>query len=152
MKTTLKNRIENQRFKNHNDLQKAIDLALWLNFIGQRENRSFKVVQLPNNQYSVEQILEPTKVNNSPSIPLIDSYQSISYSQILDLKKQEDPLAHWEEIIGLFSSANGSLLRFILHYKIPLERLIRVELASRGYDANYNWLGFEKAKQHWFEQ
>ena len=152
MKTTLKNRIENQRFKNHNDLQKAIDLALWLNFIGQRENRSFKVVQLPNNQYSVEQILEPTKVNNSPSIPLIDSYQSISYSQILDLKKQEDPLAHWEEIIGLFSSANGSLLRFILHYKIPLERLIRVELASRGYDANYNWLGFEKAKKHWFEQ
>lgn len=152
MKTTLKNRIEKQRFKNHNDLQKAIDLALWLNFIGQKENKAFRVVQLPNNQYSVEQTLESTKVNKPPLIPLIDSYKSITYSQILDLKKQEDPLAHWEEIIGLFSTANGSLLRFILHYQIPLERLIRVELACRGYDANYNWLGFEKAKQYWFEQ
>jgi hypothetical protein len=32
---------------------------------------------------------------------------------------------------------NGKLLRFLLHTKIPLEKLIRHELASRGYDKNH---------------
>jgi len=58
-------------------------------------------------------------------------------------------LFHWEHIIGMFSVADGEILRYILHTKIPLEKLIRHELAGRGYDENHRWCGFEKAKEIW---
>ena len=151
MKTTLRSRIEKQRNENYTDLQKALDLALWLNFIGQKEKAEFGVVQLPNNKFSVELITSQNKAQSIHTFATKDAYQKIPYPKIMELKKQQDPLAHWEEILGLFSTANGYLLRFIIYYQIPLERFIRAELASRGYDMNYNWVGFEKAKQHWFE-
>ena len=47
---------------------------------------------------------------------------------------------------------DGALLCFVLHTKLPLEKLIRYELASRGYDQNMNWVGFEKAKEIWLKE
>lgn len=44
-----------------------------------------------------------------------------------------ESLPHWEEHIGTFSVMDGELLRFILHTKISLTKLIRYELAMRGY-------------------
>ncbi len=33
--------------------------------------------------------------------------------------------------------------------KISLEKLIRHELACRGYDENHRWVGFNKAHEIW---
>ena len=46
----------------------------------------------------------------------------------------------------MFSVAHGETLRFILNTKIPLKRFIRYELACRGYDKNFKWVGFDKAE------
>jgi hypothetical protein len=51
----------------------------------------------------------------------------------------------------MFSIANGELLRFILAYNIPLEKLIRYSLSARGYDKNQHWVGFNKAKEIWLQ-
>jgi hypothetical protein len=64
-------------------------------------------------------------------------YSKITYDDIRHIKMQYDPLRHWEDLTGTFAVMNGKLLRFLLHTKIPLEKLIRHELASRGYDKNH---------------
>lgn len=53
----------------------------------------------------------------------------------------------WEDVYGTFATVDGELLRYILHTKIPLEKLIRYELASRGFDENHRWCGFERAEE-----
>ncbi len=63
----------------------------------------------------------------------------------------DDPLSHWEEIAGMFSVAHGETLQFILSAKIPLEKFIRYELACRGYDENFQWVGFEKSQEIWLK-
>ena len=62
-----------------------------------------------------------------------------------------NPLWFWEELKGMFSTANGELLRYILAYDIPLEKLIRYSLSARGYDKEMQWVGFNKAKEIWLE-
>ena len=56
---------------------------------------------------------------------------------IRHIRMDNDSLPSWDKIIGLFSIADGEILRYILHAKIPLEKLIRHELAERGYDENH---------------
>jgi hypothetical protein len=46
---------------------------------------------------------------------------------------------------------DGKILRYILYAKIPLEKLIRFELAGRGFDENHRWVGFEKANEIWLQ-
>ena len=60
-------------------------------------------------------------------------------------------LPHWESIFGMFSVIDGEILRFVLHNKISLERLVRHELASRGYDKNHRYFGFAKSHEIWLE-
>jgi hypothetical protein len=47
---------------------------------------------------------------------------------------------------------DGKILRYILYAKIPLEKLIRFELAGRGFDENHRWVGFEKAHEIWLQE
>ena len=75
----------------------------------------------------------------------------MSYKQIQHIRMDDDPLPHWEEIMGMFSTAHGENLRFILSAKVPLKRLLRYELTCRGYDSEFNWVGFEKAKEIWLK-
>lgn len=49
----------------------------------------------------------------------------------------------------MFSVQDGEILRFILKYQVPLERLIRFELAARGFDKDHIWGGLEKAEKIW---
>ena len=56
-----------------------------------------------------------------------------------------------EEIAGMFSIVHGETLRFILSAHIPLERFIRYELACRGYDKDFLWVGFDKAENIWLK-
>ncbi|WP_452598444.1 hypothetical protein [Pontimicrobium sp. MEBiC01747] len=51
----------------------------------------------------------------------------------------------------MFSTMHGDYLRFLLHYKVPLEKFIRFELASRGYDGNFNWVGFDASEKIWLQ-
>lgn len=47
------------------------------------------------------------------------------------MKADDSPLPHWETIFGMLSTTNGEILRYILAYNIPLEKLIQHELAMR---------------------
>ena len=78
-------------------------------------------------------------------------YGDMSYKHIASIRMDEDPLKHWEEIRGMVSVIKGELLRFILEKNIPLNKLIRYELACRGYDKDHKWCGFEKAKEVWLK-
>jgi hypothetical protein len=47
--------------------------------------------------------------------------------------------------------ADGEILRFIISHKVPLDKIIRHELACRGYDQNSRWCGFEEARKIWLK-
>lgn len=75
----------------------------------------------------------------------------MKYSHIASIAKDEEPLEHWDAIGGMLSTQDGELLRFLIKYKIPLEKFIRFELASWGFDKNYKWCGFNKAAEIWLK-
>ena len=79
------------------------------------------------------------------------NYSKMKYRHIKQIRMDDNPLSHWEELTGMFSVAHGEILRFILSAKIPLEKFIRYELASRGYDKDFKWVGFEKAEAIWLK-
>lgn len=79
------------------------------------------------------------------------NHESIPYGFIRHMRMDKDPLPHISDIIGLFSVIDGEILRYLLHATIPLEKLIRYELAIRGYDKNHRWCGFGKAEEIWLE-
>ena len=75
---------------------------------------------------------------------LPEDHSNMTYDHIRHIGVDEDPLVHFEKIKGMFSVMHGEILRFILSHRVPLERFIRFELASRGHDENHQWVGFEK--------
>lgn len=78
-------------------------------------------------------------------------YTKMDYKYINQIRMDDDSLSHWEEIAGMFSVAHGETLRFILSANIPLKRFIRYELACRGYDKDFLWVGFDKAEKNWLK-
>lgn len=130
--------------------EKALDLALWLNFQHRLKNDHFGVVRGNNGLYIVVPTDHPT-FDSEPFIKLPKSYKKMDYDHVKYIAIDEDPLSFWEEIRGMFSSCDGELLRFILKYHVPLNRFIRFELAARGYDTSGKWCGFEKAKTIWLK-
>lgn len=75
----------------------------------------------------------------------------MDYEHIKSIRTDNDPLSHWEDTCGLFSTVSGEHLRFILTMNIPLEKFIRYELAIRGYDQNHSWVGFYKSQEVWLQ-
>lgn len=131
--------------------EKAIDHALWLNFKYRIAKISFGVLDGPDNNWAVVEDATAEEMEMSFLDVLPKNYSTISYDKIRHLKMEKEPLPHWENILGIFSTVDGELLRFIIHTKLPLEKLIRHELASRGYDENHRWCGFEKAADIWLK-
>ena len=127
--------------------QKAIDLALWQNH-NHRFGDSYGVVLSSKGDYMVVEI-DHTSFSKREYEKLPTDYTKMNYKHIQQIRMDEDPLPHFEEIAGMFSTAHGETLRFILSAKIPLERFIRYELASRGYDEEFNWVGFDNAEKIW---
>ncbi len=78
---------------------------------------------------------------------LPNDYASLSYERIAEIYADRNALWLWEELKGMFQTANGGLLRFLLIYQIPLEKFMRYELACRGYDKDHKWVGFKKAEK-----
>lgn len=141
--------MESELNKSHPSLQRAIDIAMWMNFKYRAQNRSYGVIlDKKANWYNV---VETKGRRKSSFIALPANYCEMTYEQIEAIRTIVNPLNHWEEIVGLFSSTHGEILRFILASELPLEKLIRYELAMRGYDENHLWAGFEKARKIWLK-
>ncbi|MEC8831769.1 MAG: hypothetical protein VX772_05380, partial [Bacteroidota bacterium] len=68
-------------------------------------------------------------------------HSKMGYRDIRHIRMDREPLPHWEAITGMFSVADGEILRYLLHAKVPIEMFVRHELASRGYDKNHRWCG-----------
>lgn len=130
--------------------QKAIDLAVWLNFKHRVDGKHFGVIQSIEGDFLIISPNHPT-IKDEQFEVLPEDYSGMNYKHIRNIGMDVEPLHHWEEIRGMFSVMDGETLRFILKYKIPLEKLIRYELACRGYDENHKWVGFEKAEAIWLK-
>jgi hypothetical protein len=134
----------------HQNKSKAIDNALWLNFEHRTSDKGFGVVQSIEHDYLVVPKDHPSTVDETfETLP--DDYTSLHYERIAEIYADRNALWFWEEIKGMFQTANGELLRFLLSHQVPLEKLIRYELACRGYDADMQWVGFDKAKKVWLK-
>lgn len=139
-----------KRMLKHLSKQKAIDHALWLNFQERVSKIEHGVIPSFQGGYIVTPIDHPTfKGEVFEDLPA--DYTDMNYNDIKYIKADDDPLPHWETIFGMLSTTNGEILRYILAYNIPLEKLIRYELAMRGYDQNHQWVGFEEAEEIWLK-
>ena len=131
--------------------QKAIDQCLYLNFSHRVEGKRFGVVKFVTGGYCVTPYIPETPGRSLQFEKLPEGYADMDYTHISEIASDGEPLLHWEEIRGRLATLHGEHLRFILHYNVPLEKLIRYELASRGYDRDHKWCGFERARAIWLE-
>ena len=131
-------------------LQRAIDKALWLNFKHRTKNANFKVLYSLEDHFLIT-IPERSIFDKDDFVDLPEDYSKMTYEHIRGIASDQNPLEHWEDIKGTFAIMDGELLRYILHYKVPLEKFMRWELAARGYDKDHKWVGFEKAETIWLE-
>ena len=132
---------------------KAIDHALWLNFRHRSSKERFGVLTDPDGKWVVCNEAFYLENDLFPQIsPLPYHYKDLSYKQLDKIAMDKNPLPHWERIRGLFSGVDGEILRYILETKIPLKRCIRHELASRGFDKNHQWCGFEQSREIWCKE
>lgn len=141
--------MESELEKEQVSLQRAIDIALWMNFKYREAKRSYAVLQ--DKKTKRYQVVLSMSERKKSCVEFPKNYLLMDYKHLEEIRSEYSPLSHWEEIIGLFSSAHGEILRFLLYYQVPLEKIIRLELASRGHDENHHWVGFEKARAIWLE-
>ena len=139
--------MESEALKQHGSLQRAMDIALWMDFKYRLQKISYVVIQ--DKKTKLYQVVHQMGRTKSSYLEKPENYTQMSYDHIREISSQVEPLNHWEEIRGLFSNCNGELLRFILAYRVPLEKFLRYELACRGYDQNKKWVGFDKAMDIW---
>ena len=132
-----------------NSKEKAIHHALWLNFKYRIAQIKFGVIHGPDNNWAV--LEEATSLELE--MPFLDilpkDLSDFNYDDFRHLKMDKDPLPHLEKTLGMVSVMDGEILRFLVQSKFPLEKLIRDELACRGYDENHRWCGFDKASEIW---
>lgn len=134
----------------HQNKNKALDNALWLNFEHRTSEKVYGVIQSIEHDYLVVPKDHLSMANEVFEL-LPENYTSLSYDRIAEIFADRNPLWFWEELKGMVQTSNGELLRFILAYEMPLEKLIRYELSSRGYNKEHKWVGFSKAKEIWLE-
>ena len=132
--------------------EKAIHHAHWMNFKYRVAKIISGIISGPDDNYSVCEEITAQEMQTTFLDILSNDYTNLTYKQIENLRIDKDPAKPWEEINGLFSTADGEILRYIIKMKIPLEKLIRYELASRGHDENHRWCGYEKAKKIWMKK
>lgn len=134
----------------YEELDKAIDRAVWLQFEHRNAKRKFVVYDGPEDNFAVSDLQMAKEMEmDSHFYPLPDSYNNLSYEKLEAIAKDSDMLEHWDNLLGKFSVMEGELLRFIIRFQIPVEKLIRHELINRGFDHNNQWVGFENSKEIW---
>ena len=109
----------------------------------------FGIIGGPDNTFAVceQATAEEMKMPFLDILP--KDYAEMSYDEMRHIRMDKEPLPHLEALMSHFSTMDGEILRYILYAKIPLEKLIRFELADRGFDENHRWVGFEKANEIW---
>lgn len=130
--------------------EKAIDHAMWLNF-KYRLARIVSGVISHDTKWAVCEEITAKEMNTNFLDILPKDYVKISYDHIRHLRMDTKPLPHWEKLLGLFSTTDGELLRYIIAHKMPLDKFVKYELASRGYDKNNRWCGFDKSNEIWLK-
>ena len=136
----------------YSNLDKARDRALWLEFEHRNilPQKQFVVFDGPEDNYAVADLQTAEEELEIPhsyySLP--ENYQHWTFGDLKGIAGDPEILSHWEEIIGKFQVMEGELLKFILKYQIPLEKIIRHELGCRGFDDN-NWVGFDESEKYW---
>jgi CRISPR/Cas system CMR-associated protein Cmr3 (group 5 of RAMP superfamily) len=134
----------------YDDLNNAIDRAVWLQFQYRNQERYFVVYDGPEDNFVVSDLLTAQEMElDNHFYPLANSYKNLSYERLEAIAKDSDMLEHWENLLGKFSVMEGELLRFIIRFQIPVEKLIRHELVNRGFDQNNQWVGFDASKDIW---
>ncbi len=141
----------NKQWEIFDNKTKAIHYALWLNFKYRREDELFSVVIGPENNFAVCQTQMAKDMFVSVMDDFTDVLKNLSYDELSSIASDYDPLPFWEDIRGMFSTKDNHTLMLILDQKIPLEKIIRFELAGREYDENNIWVGYDKAKEIWLE-
>lgn len=129
--------------RSFSDPAKAVDFALWLKFKYRMDKREFIIQEEAPDSYRVV----PSDGMQKSKILIPENYSDMDYKEIETIHKDLTPLNHWQELGEIISNGHDELLRFILFYQVPLEKWVRYELASRGYDNQYHWLGVEKSKE-----
>lgn len=133
----------------HN-LNNAYHHALWLNFKYRIAKITFGVIEYKGSWAVLEEATaKEMKVEFLDILP--KDLSEMNYNNIRRIRMGKNPLPHLEEIFGMISTMDGEVLRYILHAKIPLEKIIRFELAGRGFDKNHRWCGFDKANDVWLK-
>lgn len=131
--------------------EKAIHHCLWLNFKYRIAKITFGIIHGPNNNWAVCEEATAQEMERDFLDILPKDYSNMNYDNIRHIRMDREPLPHLEELVGHFSTMDGEILRFILYSKIPIEKLIRFELAERGFDENHRWIGFKKSFEIWLE-
>jgi hypothetical protein len=129
--------------------EKAIHHCLWLNFKYRIAQIKFGIIQRPNNNWAVCEEATAKEMEMEFLDILPKDYSEMTYDDIRLIRMDKEPLPHLEELMGHFTTMDGEILRFILHSKIPVEKLIRFVLAERGFDKNHRWVGFSKSFEIW---
>lgn len=132
--------------------QKAIDHSLWLNFKYRIAGIRFGVLQGPEDNWAVCEQITADEMEMSFLNVLPKDLSNLNYKHLDSIRKDKEPLPFWSQIIAMVSSADGEILRFIIANNIALDKIIRHELALRGYDQNHRWCGFDKAREIWLNE
>lgn len=131
--------------------EKAIHRAIWLNFKHRTDRKTFGVIHGPDDNWACveKEISEEMEIPFLESIP--KDLSTLSFDEIKTIRTEESMFAHFEIIFGMLSVTDGEILRFILHSKLPFDKFIRYELASRGFDEDHQWCGFDNAEKIWLK-
>lgn len=132
--------------------QKAIDHAIWLNFKYRIADIRFGVLQGPEDNWAVCEQITADEMEMSFLDVLPKDLSELTYKHLDSIRQDKEPLLFWISIVGMVSTLDGEILRFILENKIPLDKIIRHELALRGYDKDHRWCGFDKAREIWLNE
>ena len=136
----------------YSNLDKARDRAIWLEFEHRNVSKQFVVFDGPEDNYAVADLQSAEEMDithNFYSLP--ENYQHLSFGDLKGIAGDPEMLEHWESLLGKFSVMEGELLRFILQYQVPLEKIIRHELSCRGFDHNNQWIGFDQSEKQWLK-
>jgi hypothetical protein len=126
----------------------AQDLCLYLNIVETDIQDEYVVVHGPEDNFVV-MFLSEAQRHEFEILETKNDYSDFDFEYLESIRQDEEPLSHFEEIIGRFSTLQTHILLFILKSQLPLGLVIQQELASRGVDENGKWIGFVKSREIW---
>lgn len=129
----------------------AIQYAIWLNFKYRLGNTSFGVIQIDQEEYRIIDKVDAKEAELNFTEHLPDNYEMLTFDQI-ELIRESNVLPHFENLKEFTSNLDIELLMFLTLKNFPMEKWLRYELASRGYDENLIYIGDRQARKKWINE